>query len=371
MSVRIPDAVRSAAAASRGPVLLYDLAAIAARLAAVRAAAAAAGVEVVAAVKALGVPDIAAAAAAALDGLDLAGPDEDRAVGPAVGLVSVTYPGGATAARLAALVRPGRRVVVTCETPAQVAAAATVVGVEILARVSTSALGELAPGGIRDAAGGHASRFGVDRDQLRALCAAAPGRIRGLHLHGGPLAVSPARRAARAAAALALADAAGVAVARLDLGGALHGFALAAPAAGQATLAAALAAVRAVVPASVELCVEPGRALTEGCGYAAGQVLAARAVAGHEARVLELSRLCHLRWSTPVLGGAPVAAGAGRRVVLLGATCCEDDVIGDPVVADDDVVAVGTRLVLASVSSYAAAWNHGFAGVPPAQVVVV
>lgn len=372
MSRRAPDRIARAAQAIDGPALLFDLPGIAARLAAVRAATRAAGVEALAATKAIvGVPGLVALAAAALDGLDLAGPDEDVAATPAVRVVSVTFPGGATADRLARLAAGGRRVIASCETAAQVAAAAAVPGVELAVRVSTSALGEAAPGGLRDGDGAHASRFGVAVDELRAVAAAAPGRVRGLHVHGGPLAVSAAPLVARARAALDAADAAGLAIARLDLGGSLHGFALGEPIAGQVRLADALAAVRATVPAAIELCVEPGRVLTEGCGYASGLVLAARAIAGHDGRVLGLSRLCHLRWSTPRLCAPPPAAGRGHRLVLVGATCCEDDVITDAVVPDAGALAVGETAIVAEVSGYAAAWNRGFAGVPAATVVAV
>lgn len=371
MSARAPERIVAAVAAIDGPALAFDRAAIEARLIATRAAARAAGVQVLAAVKAIaGVPALVELARAHLDGLDLAGPDEDAAAAglPAHATVSVTYPGGATVDRLRALRAGGARVLASCETAAQVAAAAAA-GVEIALRVSASELGEDAPGGIRDRAGGHASRFGVAPAALAALAAAAPGRVRALHVHGGPLAVTPVRLADRARAALAAADAAGLALARLDLGGSLHGFSLDQPTAGRSRLADALAAARAAVPAAIELCVEPGRLFTEGAGYGAGRVLAVRTAAGHDARVLALSRLCHLRWSTPVLCAPPPGAGDRRALVLLGATCCEDDVIGDAVVPGAHALPEGALAIVAGVSGYAAAWNRGFAGVPAARIV--
>ncbi|MBP8805686.1 MAG: hypothetical protein KBG48_10320 [Kofleriaceae bacterium] len=367
MSVALPARIAQAAADAAGPTLLYDLAAIAARLDAIVAAAQRSDVGVLAAAKALPVPAVAALAVARGLGLDLAGPEEDRLAELPVRALSVTYPGGASATRLAALCRPGRRVIVSCETAAQVAAAAAVPGVELALRLSTSALGLAAPGGLRTA-DGHVSRFGVDLDELPGL---VRERVHALHLHGGPLATAPATLAARAAAAVAAAEAAGLPLTRLDLGGSLHGFALAAPIAGQATLADALRAVRAAVPASLELAIEPGRLITEGAGYATGEVLVARTVDGQPVRVLSLSRLCHLRWSTPRLCGPPARPGAGLRVVLVGATCCEDDVVGDALVPDLTALAEGQRLVLAGVSGYAAAWNRGFAGVPAAAVLAV
>ena len=370
MSARAPERVVDAAAACEEPAIVVDVDGFERRLAAVRAAAAAAGVSVLAAVKALGHPGLVARAIARLDGADVAGPAEDEAARGAP-TISVTYPGGATAARLAALATPGRRVIASCETAAQVAAAAQVPGVEIALRISASALGEDAPGGVRDGAGGHASRFGVTADELRALAAVAPDRVRALHVHGGPLAIAPARLAARAAAAVAAAAASELAIARLDLGGSLHGFTLDEPVAGRARLADALAAVRAAVPAEIEVCVEPGRVLTEGVVYAAGRVLAVRTAAGHDARVLALSRLCHLRWSTPVLCAPPPRGDDRRALLLLGATCCEDDVIGDAIVPRGCALPEGALAIVAGVSGYAIAWNRGFAGVPAARVILV
>ncbi|HVV88275.1 MAG TPA: hypothetical protein VHE35_34775, partial [Kofleriaceae bacterium] len=97
----------------------------------------------------------------------------------------------------------------------------------------------------------------------------------------------------------------------------------------------------------------------------------ARTVAGREVRVLSLSRLCHLRWSSPRLVAPPPPPGGGAAVSLLGATCCEDDVIADARVPADAVPAIGDRVVLAAVSGYAAAWNRAFAGIPAARVVLV
>jgi diaminopimelate decarboxylase len=373
VSVRAPDSVIRAATAIDGPGLLYDLAAIATRIDAIAAAARTAGVAVLAAAKAVPLAAVRELVAARLDGFDIAGPDEDAIVDahPAA-VVSVTFPGGADRARLAHLVRPGRRVIASCETGEQVATAAAVAGVEIALRVSITGLGETSSGGVRDAHGDHASRFGAAPDELATLAAVAPDRVRGLHLHGGSLVMHPERLATRARAALAAAESAGIAITRLDLGGSLHGFAVTAPAVGQARLLDALLAVRAAVPAAIEICVEPGRLLTDGCGYGSGRVLAARSIAGHDGRVLSLSRLCHLRWSTPQLCAPPPAPrGPRRRLLVVGATCCEDDLIADAVVPAGFELAVGELAVVAGVSGYAAAWNRGFSGVPAAHLVAV
>ncbi len=368
------DVARYLAAAgdAPGPALIFDLGVIATRMEAARAVARAAGVGLLFAAKSFPVAEVLALATARLDGLDLAGPEEQvAAMTAAPTAVSVTYPGGVDAATIAALAQR-HRVTVVCETAAQVATAAALAGVRIAVRLSASALlDEDAPGGVRDADGGHASRFGAAPAELAAVIAAGGGRVRGLHVHGGPLATAPARLARLAAAAVAAAAAVDLPLEHLDLGGSLHGFALTTPAAGTATLAAGLAAARAAVPAAVELVFEPGRLYTERAGFAAGTVVAARALAGRAARVLDLSRLCHLRWSTPRLCAPAPRPGERAALVLLGATCCEDDVIAEALVRPGEIPAVGDRVLLAGINGYAAAWNRGFAGVPAARLVLV
>ncbi len=370
-----PAIARALAGLADGPSLLFDRDELARRMARAHDLARAAGVQVLFAAKACPLPEVLALAGATLDGLDVAGPDEQAAlVAAPTTTISITWPGDVAPAALAALAAR-HRVIAVCETAAQLAAAATVPAVELAIRLSVSALlDEDAPGGLRvepDRGGGHTSRFGVAPDELAGLRALAGPRLRALHLHGGPLATSAARLARLASAAVAAAAAADLPLARLDLGGSLHGFALDAPTAGQATLAAALAAARAAVPAGIELAIEPGRLLLDGTGFAAGHVLAARTIAGRAVRVLSLSRLCHLRWSSPRLVAPPPLPGQATPLTLLGATCCEDDVIADARVAADDVPALGDRVILAAVSGYAAAWNRGFAGVPAARILVV
>ncbi len=365
--------MRAAGALPPGPALVFDLGIVRDRMDRARAAARAAGVELLHAVKAFPAPVAVELAATHLDGLDVAGPEEQAAaLAVAPTTVSVTWPGDVDAAALTALAAR-HRVTAVCETAAQLATAAKVAGVTLAVRLASDA----------------DSRFGVAPEALREVVAVAAGRVRALHVHGGPLATSPGTIAARARRACDAADAAGLALAQLDLGGSLHGFAITSATSGQALVADAFAAARAVVPTGVRLLFEPGRLWTEGAGFAVGRVLAARRAGERELRVLELSRLCHLRWSTPRLVAPPPRPPGGRRggagetgarpnharvaVTLLGATCCEDDVIGDAVVPPEHLAAldVGARVVLSGVTGYAVGWNRAFAGVPAAQVVTV
>jgi diaminopimelate decarboxylase len=347
-----PAVLRAAAALPPGPALVFDLGVMRDRMERARAAAHANGVELLYAMKSFPQPEAIALAGEHLDGLDVAGPEEQAvALALARTNVSVTWPGDYDARTLAALAAR-HRVTVVCESLIQLQAAASVPGITIALRLSADP----------------DSRFGISPEDLGAV--ATPLRIRALHVHGGPLATSPSTIAERARRAVDAANAAGITLEQLDLGGSLHGFALASATSGQSLLADALAAARAAVPGDVRLLFEPGRLWTEGAGFAVGHVLAAR----EHTRVLDLSRLCHLRWSTPRLVAPPPKANEPRvAVTLLGATCCEDDVIGDALVPPEHLpaLAVGARVILAGVTGYAAGWNRAFAGVPAARVVTV
>lgn len=350
--------MRAVGALPPGPALVFDLGVVRDRMDRARAAARAAGVELLYAVKSFPATVAVELAAAHLDGLDVAGPEEQAAAlaAPAT-TVSVTWPGDVDTAALAALAAR-HRVTAVCETAAQLAAAATVAGVTLALRLASDA----------------DSRFGVAPEALREVAAVAGDRVRTLHVHGGPLATMPATIAERAQRACDAASAAGLSLEQLDLGGSLHGFAITRATSGQALVADAFAAARAVVPAGVRLVFEPGRLWTEGAGFAVGRVLAARRAGDRELRVLELSRLCHLRWSTPRLVAPPPRPNHARAAItLLGATCCEDDVIGDALVPPEHLPAldVGARVLLSGVTGYAVGWNRAFAGVPAAQVVTV
>ncbi|HWU88604.1 MAG TPA: hypothetical protein VN253_15145, partial [Kofleriaceae bacterium] len=129
----------------------------------------------------------------------------------------------------------------------------------------------------------------------------------------------------------------------------------------------ALRELRAAVPPDLELLIEPGRAVAADAGFACGRVTLARELADRPLRVVDLSRLCHLRWSHIELIGRSPSPGA-RSTLFVGPTCFEDDSLGEWTV---DPPPVGARIAVRNVSGYAVAWNTGFGGVPPADVVFV
>ena len=366
MRPHLPPAIASAIERAARPSLIFERAAIAANMRAVAEAAHASGMTALFAAKSFAHPEVLAMAGELLDGFDVASPGELAQVSGAK-LVSIADPTGAAIAAAR-----GARVIVSCETPEQAAAAPA--GADVAIRVSASLLGrEPAIGAILDGTGRRRSRFGLDDVQqvahvraaatagaeaIAGVRAAAGARRVGLHVHHGPVTAASAERFV--ASARAAIDLAGFEPAFLDLGGAWHGI---------EDLAGAFAAVRAAVPKQIELLVEPGRAYARGAGYACGRVHVARDLGDRELRVIDLSRACHLRWSQPELVGYPPRPGEGRTVLFAGPTCYEEDAVGEWIV-DPAHFPPAARVVLREITGYAVGWNTGFGGVPAAEVVI-
>lgn len=370
MRADLPASVAEALERCARPSLVFDLARIEENARAFAEAARETGVTVLFAAKSFPRPEVRAIAARRLAGFDVASEAElaeVAALGP-VELVSIADPTGRAGAAAETAAAFARRLIVGCETAAQVRAAPA--RAEIAIRISASLTGrDPAIGAVQDGSGHRRSRFGLDlgpdrRGALAELAelarlAAAEGRRVGLHVHHGAVAAAGAERfIASARAALTAAAEVGIAPRFLDLGGAWHAV---------ADLPRALRELRAALPPELELVIEPGRALAEGTGFACGRVTAARELEDRPLRVTDLSRLCHLRWShVELVGRSP--QHAARQTLFVGPTCFEEDTLGEWTV---DPPAVGARIAVRNVSGYAVAWNTGFGGVPPADVVFV
>jgi len=330
--------------------LVYDLATIDETMTRVAAAARRHDIRVLFAAKSFPHPAVLALAARHLDGFDVASPGELAQV-PHANLVSIFDPTGR-----ATTAAPAARTIASIETAAQLAAAPA--QSEIAIRISASVTGrDPAVGAVLDGSGHRRSRFGLDdRAQIAELVALVTSRRWGLHVHHGPVTATSADRfVATAQAVLALVDRE---PAFLNLGGAWHGI---------ADLADAFAKLRAAIPRSIELVIEPGRMFAAGAGFACGIVTAARSLGDRELRVIDLSRACHLRWSPVELVAPAPHPGRGRNVLIVGPTCYEEDTLGEWTI---DPVHVAERVIVREVPGYALAWNTGFAGVPPADVIV-
>ncbi|HSD90550.1 MAG TPA: hypothetical protein VLB44_23655, partial [Kofleriaceae bacterium] len=347
----IRDAVRDVIERCNRATLVFDLAAIAANMRRVAAAARAARITPLFALKSFPHPQIVALAAELLDGFDAASIGEVATI-PDGALVSIVDPSGAAIAYAPAT----GRVIVGCETIEHVNAAPAQADIAI--RVSASITGrDPGVGAILDGTGHRRSRFGLEtREAIEALVRAASGRRVGLHVHHGPVtATNAARFVETARAAIGLA---GFEPAFIDLGGAWHGI---------ADVSAAFADIRAALSIP-EILVEPGRLYADGAGFAVGRTRVIRDLGDRSLVVGDLSRICHLRWSQVELVARAPHPGEGRKHVLVGPTCYEEDVIGEWIVEPREVA---ERALLRNVSGYALAWNTSFGGVPPADVVMV
>ena len=333
----LPDAVRTAVATAQRPALIFDTARIVANAHRFRAD----GITTLFAVKSF--PQIASLVPC--DGFDVSSIEEAKL--PAR-IISIADPTGAAQDATC------ERLIVVCETPDQIAAAPA--RAEIAIRVSMSVAGRDPAIGAIESAGHRRSRFGVEtREQIAALHRAAGARPVGLHVHHGPVAATSSDRfLATARAVLALCD---FEPRFLDLGGAWHAI---------ADVPRTLAEIRAALPRSIELIIEPGRALVDGAGFACGRVMVARDADDRPLRVTNLSRICHLRWSPVEL--VVEHPGSGVPTLFVGPTCFEEDVLGDWVC---DPPEVGDAIVLRGVTGYAVGWNTSFGGVPPADVVLL
>jgi diaminopimelate decarboxylase len=349
------------------PSLVFDLAQLEANVIALADAAAHAGITPLFAAKSFPHPAVHAMAAARLAGFDVGSPGELAVAIEAAlpgHILSIADPSGRAIAEAA---RWRGRLIVSCETVAQVVAAPR--HAEIALRISASITGsDPAIGAVLDGTGHRRSRFGLDVAPVELgraigeLARAAAPRPIGLHVHHGAVAATSAERfIATAKAVLAAAATAGIEPRFVDLGGAWHAV---------ADLPAALRAIRAALPPPLELFIEPGRRIAAEAGFACGRVASARTLEDRELRVIELSRICHLRWSQPALVAPPPRTGAGRATLFVGPTCYEDDALGEWTV-EPDRVAAGAQAVFRNITGYAVAWNTGFGGVPPADVVMV
>jgi 2-[(L-alanin-3-ylcarbamoyl)methyl]-2-hydroxybutanedioate decarboxylase len=374
----LPGTVASAIERATRPSLVFDLARIEANLRKIASAARAHGITALFAAKSFPHPAVRALAATWLDGFDAASEGELAEL-PRARVISVVDPTGRAGARAIAERVTAERVIVGCETIDQVRAAPA--RAEIAIRLSASITGrDPAIGAVQDGTGDRRSRFGLDvptlPDAIAELARAADGRRVGLHVHHGAVAATSGERfVATARAALEAAHAAGVEPSFLDVGGAWHAV---------ADLPAALALLRAEVPAGIELVIEPGRAVAAEAGFACGRIVATRelgdrraarsrgapAPCDHALHVTDLSRICHLRWSPVELAGTPPRPGCGVPVLIAGPTCFEDDVLGEWLV-EPETMTIGARIVVRHVTGYAVAWNTGFGGVPAADVVLV
>ncbi|HET6530996.1 MAG TPA: alanine racemase [Actinoplanes sp.] len=280
---------------------LYDLGALRARAAAVRAAFPP-RTTLLYAVKANGHPDVVRTLAAACDGLEVASAGElDLAVAAGARRIVVGGP-AKTPAALAAAVAAGAQVNVESALELHRLNAAGR-PVEVAIRVNRP--GPALPGS--HAMTGTPSPFGVDEadlPQVLALAADLPNiRVAGFHLHAVSNNLDAAAHAAFVTGALAWSRAQGIRPKLVNVGGGLGVDYRSA-----ATIDLAELRRRLPDPGDVELIVEPGRILAADAGW-------------YAAEVLDLKRT-HGRWFAVLRGGThhfrlPAAWGYSHPFAVL------------------------------------------------------
>lgn len=120
---------------------------------------------------------------------------------------------------------------------------------------------------------------------------------------------------------------------------------------------------------------EPGRWYADNAGFAVGTILNQTQSGNIVRYTLDLSGKSHLHWSQAKLL-QPIQASAIRacQVQFCGPSCYEADFIGQYLVPyrdnffQESGLVPGSRVVFTGISTYSAAWNTTFNGIPCADV---
>jgi len=213
------------------------------------------------------------------------------------------------------------------------------------------------------------SRFGLAPAPLeRVQAIARDPRFRGVHMHVNN---DKPGYASKVDAALTWLSLTGVHIEYLNLGGGLEHFSL-------DELEALVASIRTRLPPETTLQFEPGEFWAHGGGHARTRVLEVSPNYLPDAHkvTLDISRVCHLQWSTPaVLLRQEGWQGDTERVVFYGCTCLDRDIVTAAELPRDRggelMIRAGDELILSNVSSYSAMWNREFNGIAAAPVRLV
>lgn len=212
------------------------------------------------------------------------------------------------------------------------------------------------------------SRFGVSPDDVETLRQlAADPRFVALHAHVGNEDNDRSTYREMASALARLVAELGPKVRIVNVGGGVHQLS-------EAEVARLVAELRELLPRQVSIVLEPGNFWFQGAGFALCRILSVRRQADAWWVVTDLSRDCHLRWSDARLLWPTPPGGSTERMLLSGPTCYEADLIGSFNIRrrdHDTEPQPGRFLVLSRVSSYAAAWNTSFNGIPKAEVMLL
>lgn len=136
-----------------------------------------------------------------------------------------------------------------------------------------------------------------------------------------------------------------------------------------------LTRARQAFPSPCSILMEPGRWYSKNAGFAACTVVNQMQSGDTINYTVNLSRECHLRWSRVKLV-CPIEASPKKvqAVQFFGPSCYEGDLLGRFMVPyqndflHESGLAPGSQVIFSNVSTYSAAWNTSFNGIPRADV---
>lgn len=263
------------------------------------------------------------------------------------------------------ILRQGARTILNAETESQLASAwglttrGLIPGVRLRAAYSPTPFEGAPP-------------FGFDEESLVKTLAAHPSEARkvlAVHVHGGGRDHKVQTILARAAACLAVVRRLGLNIAYVNYGGGFAGLSL-------TEFRHCLHQLALLTDRQICTLLEPGEYFYADCGWAEATVLDVTPTREGARAILDLSSEAHLRWSRV---GAQACDGdpedGSCRVDFVGPTCFRGDFLGrrwiNPSLGRPYGVRTGDRVRILGITSYSAAWNLSFNGIPPASVSVV
>lgn len=213
------------------------------------------------------------------------------------------------------------------------------------------------------------SRFGTlpaDLSLLKKMTKSRRHKFVGFHIHNGASENFLSTVVCFARKSIDLAQALGIEIKQISLGGGLSKI-------GFQQLEVLIKELRNFVDLDIQLIFEPGDLLFEGTGFACGRVKSRKIASMNYAFTLDLSKECHLRWSSPkLLYNYSDLSNKQIKVVFYGPTCYEGDKLGEfQVLVENESIPpynIGDLVLFSNITGYSVSWNTTFNGINTAKV---
>jgi len=156
---------------------------------------------------------------------------------------------------------------------------------------------------------------------------------------------------------------------RINLGGGWHSM-------NNEDINEVLREARNVFPLPCSILLEPGRWYAENAGFAVGDIVNQTQAGGTVKYTVNLSGRCHLHWSNvKLIHSIEPNSTKVCEAQFFGPSCYEADQVGKfllPYRNDffrESGLSPGRRVIFSGISTYSAAWNTSFNGIPRAEVL--